>query len=69
MIKKNLPRKCVKAVITETFVVCACVCVCVYRLWKPPTVCQSSEPQREEGDTRAGEKHRVGERASGVTGE
>lgn len=39
-----------------------CMCVCVYRLWKPPTVCQSSEPQREEGDTRAQARNIVWER-------
>lgn len=69
MIKNFLHRKCVKAVITETFVVCVHVCVCVYKLWKPPTVKAVSRRGRRETHTRAGEKHRVGERASGVTGE
>lgn len=46
-----------------------CTCVCVYKLWKPPTVKAVSRRGRRETHTRAGEKHRVGERASGVTGE
>lgn len=51
--------------------VCMCVCVCVQAVETSDclSVKAVSRRGRRETHTRAGEKHRVGERASGVTGE